>query len=210
MSDIGSTTYPVFTIGHSNHSEEDFVALLRRSGIEQVMDVRSAPRSRWVPHFNPDRLELILEKAGIDYAYAGGELGGRPMDRALYDSDGSVSYERVATCDDFDQGIARVLRAADERRVALMCMERDPLDCHRTLLVARALAERGVAVEHILPDGALLSHEAVMTRLVADMNLPPNGDMFRTREDVTAEAINKKSRQVAYVAEATAEYRVTH
>ena len=203
---MGTTAWPVYTIGHSNHSAEEFLQLLRGHEINQVMDVRSSPRSRWVPHFNPDQLEELLENAGIDYALAGGELGGRPADRSAYDADGRVSYDRVAETDVFDDGIARVVRAADERCIALLCMERDPLDCHRALLVARALGERGVEVEHILGDGSLETHDATMTRLLESLKMPLNGDMFRTREDIVTDAIDRRSRKVAYVAEQPTEY----
>ena len=207
---MGTTAWPVFTIGHSNHSADEFVALLGASDVDLVVDVRSAPRSRWVPHFNPDSLEPILEHAGIEYSFMGVELGGRPADRSSYDADGRVSYERAAMADDFCDGIALLIRQADERRIALLCMEKDPLECHRALLVARALADQGVDVQHILPDGAVESHEALMNRLLESQGLPPQPDLFRTREDVIADAIRQQASRVAYVAEGRQEYTEAH
>ena len=107
---MGTTAWPVCTIGHSNHSADEFVALLGASGVDLVVDVRSAPRSRWVPHFNPDSLEPILERAEIEYSFMGVELGGRPADRSSYDADGRVSYERAAMADDFCDGIALLIQ----------------------------------------------------------------------------------------------------
>ncbi len=205
-----STEHPIFTIGHSDHSIENFVALLADTGVNMVVDVRSSPRSRWVPHFNPDSLEPALERTGIDYAYMGRELGGRPNDRSAYDADGRVSYERAAMGDDFSDAIASLIRQADERRIVLLCMERDPLECHRALLVARALAEQGVEVRHILSDGGVESHEALMDRLLESFGLPPQPDLFRTREDVIADAIRQQAGRVAYVAEQGAEYAQSH
>ena len=196
----------VFTIGHSNHSPGAFLALLRAHGIEEVMDVRSSPYSRYAPHFGYDALNRTLEDAGIGYEFLGGELGGRPPDRSSYDEDGRVRYDRVAESDSFDAGIRRVERAADERRVVLMCSEKEPLDCHRTLLVARALDARGVSVEHILADGAAESHADAMDRLLDDMKLPRGGDMFRSREDTIGEALDRRARRAAYVAETTPAY----
>ena len=198
---LSQTQYPVFTVGHSNHPPETFINLLVRHGVDEIIDVRSAPYSRYTPHFNHDALQNSLDDIGIAYAYLGGELGGRPADRSSYDGDGRVRYDRVADSGDFDDGIRRVIRAADERHVALLCTEKEPLECHRTLLVARALAERGVAVQHILADGALESHGEAMTRLVEAHKLPPEGDMFRTREDVILEALERQARKFAYVGE---------
>ncbi len=198
---MSQSLYPVFTVGHSNHPPETFINLLLRHGIDEVADVRSAPYSRYTPHFNYEPLQQALDDIGIAYAYLGGELGGRPPARSCYDTDGRVQYDRVAETMQFDDGIRSIIRAADERCVALLCTEKEPLECHRALLVARALAERGVAVQHILADGALESHGDAMTRLVEVHKLPPNGDMFRTREDVVVEALERQARKFAYVGE---------
>ena len=198
---MSESLYPVFTVGHSNHPPEAFINLLLRHGIDEVADVRSAPYSRYTPHFNYEPLQQALDDIGIAYTYLGGELGGRPADRSCYDSDGRVLYARVAETMQFDDGIRSVIRAAAERRVALLCTEKEPLECHRTLLVARALAGRGVAVAHILADGNLESHDDAMARLVEAHKLPPDGDMFRTSDDVIAEALERQARKFAYVGE---------
>lgn len=198
---MSESLYPIFTVGHSNHPPETFINLLLRHGIDEVADVRSAPYSRYTPHFNYEPLQQALDDIGIAYTYLGGELGGRPADRSCYDPDGRVRYDRVVDTEQFDDGIRNVIRAADERRVALLCTEKEPLECHRTLLVARALVERGVAVAHILADGGLESHGDAMTRLVEVHKLPSDGDMFRTRDDVIADALERQARKFAYVGE---------
>ena len=195
------TGHPVFTVGHSNHSLDTFLSLLGTHGIDLVADVRSAPYSRWVPHFNKNALDAALKKAGVRYEYVGGELGGRPVDPSCYDENGQVMYDRVAVTDLFKDALDRVAHAADDRRVALMCAEKEPLECHRTLLVARALAAGDVTVEHILADGGLESYDAAMDRLLDAFKLPLNGDMFRTRDDVVAEALTRQAKKVAYVLE---------
>ena len=196
---MNKTEYPVYTIGHSNHAPESFMELLRMHGIDEVIDVRSSPHSRYASHFNYRALETDLHSAGIEYTFLGGELGGRPADRSCYDTDGRVLYDRLADTDLFLDGISYVLRHADEHRVALMCSEKDPLDCHRALLIAGTLADSGVVVEHILADGELETHAAAMDRLMADLKLPPNGDLFRSRDEVIADALTRQSRKVAYV-----------
>ena len=198
---MSTTQYPVLTIGHSNHSWEEFVKLLLRQRIDEVADVRSSPYSRYATHFNHNDLQQALEGIGIGYVFLGGELGGRPPDHSCYDSNGQVQYDRVAETDSFDDGIRRVTRRADECRVVLLCTEKEPLECHRTLLVANALVERDVSVEHILSDGSLESHADAMERLLDIFKLPHNGDMFRSRDDTFNEALILQMRKVAYTNE---------
>lgn len=196
---MGSTQYPVFTIGHSNHSPEAFVELLSQHEVDEVIDVRSSPSSAYLPYFNYDALSQILDDVGIDYVFLGGPLGGRPPGPSYYDADGRVLYDRVADSEFFDDGIGQVVRMADERRLALMCAEKDPLDCHRTLLLAQSLVKRGVAVVHILADGGVEDHFAALDRLVEMLKLPPNGDMFRSRDEVIVEAVARQAKKVGYV-----------
>ncbi len=195
---MSETEYPVYTIGHSNHAPQAFLSLLRKHSIDEVIDVRSSPYSRYTPQFNHNALEMALEAVGIEYTFLGGELGGRPADRSCYDADGRVLYDRLAETESFQDGISYVTRHADEYRAALMCSEKDPLDCHRALLIAGTLLDRGVAVEHILSDGALETHTAAMDRLMDDLKLPPNGDLFRSRDEVIADALTRRARKVAY------------
>ena len=196
---MSATQYPVLTIGHSNHSPDAFMALLRLHDVREVIDVRSAPYSRYASQFNHAPLAAMLESAGIEYAFRGGELGGRPSDRSCYDSDGRVVYDRLAETELFQDGISYVMRHADETCVTLMCSEKEPLECHRALLVARALADLGAAVEHVLADGTLESHGASMDRLLDGLKLPRNGDLFRSREEVISDALSRQARRVAYV-----------
>lgn len=163
-----------------------------------MADVRSAPYSRFRPHFNRDALAAALKTRGMDYVFLGHELGGRPDDPACYDG-GRVDYERVAATCGFRDGIARIIDASSRYRIALMCAEKEPLDCHRTLLVARALDATGAAVEHILADGALEAHGRTMDRLLAAFDLNQGCDLFRRREELVADVIALQARRVAYV-----------
>ncbi|MCX6842694.1 MAG: DUF488 domain-containing protein [candidate division WOR-3 bacterium] len=143
----------VYTVGHSNVSQEAFIALLKTHDIEVLVDVRSAPYSKFVPHFNAAVLKLAVVAAGIKYLYLGRELGGRPHGQRFYDDGGHVHYDRIAESPQFREGIERLLRGIREHRVAIMCNEEDPHECHRRLLVGRVLTEHGVAVLHIRGDG---------------------------------------------------------
>ena len=196
MNETGPGGGAVLTVGHSNHRLESFVALLREHHVKVVADVRSVPRSSFVPHFDRERLAAALGKIGIDYVYLGRELGGRPDDPACYE-DGRVRYDRVAETGCFRDALARVTDGAATHRIALMCAEKEPLDCHRTVLVARALDEQGIAVAHILDGGGLEPHARAMDRLVAKYGL--DGDLLlRSRDEHVAEALARRSRQVAF------------
>jgi uncharacterized protein (DUF488 family) len=192
----------VLTVGHSNHRLETFVALLRQHSVTAVADVRSAPYSRFTPHFNREALQRGLKDHGIRYVFLGRELGARSDDRSCYEN-GRVQYARLALTEAFRNGIDRVLRGAGEQRIALMCAEKEPLECHRTLLVARALDERGVAVDHILPDGVVESHSEAMFRLLDVLGLPRR-DLFHSTEELIKDALARQEERIAYVDKALA------
>ena len=188
----------VFTIGHSNHSLEEFLELLASHGVTAVADVRSAPFSRFCPQFNRDALSAALKDCGVRYTFLGRELGGRSADPACY-RNGRIQYELVARTSSFRDGLSRIVDGAARHRIALMCAEKEPLDCHRTLLVAPALAAQGVAVSHILADGELESHEKTLDRLLKQFDLSPGGDLFQSREELLERALARQARRVAFV-----------
>ena len=200
---MNATNNPVLTIGHSNHALDSFIALLHQHHITALADVRSAPYSRFNPQFNRESLASSLKRCGIEYVYLGQELGGRADDPACYEN-GRVRYDRVAETELFRHGLDRVVHGAAKYRIVLLCAEREPLECHRTLLVAPALDERGVEVAHIHADGRLESHNETMDRLLDRFNLRSAGDLFRTtqpREKLVAEAIELQAKRVAFVDE---------
>lgn len=160
-----SVSKELFTIGHSNLSIEAFISLLQQHGITAVVDVRSHPYSRYLPHFNKSEVQVALQNAGIEYRFLGRELGARPNDPSCY-VDGKAPYEKIAATQLFEQGIKRLLKGADNYRIALMCAERDPITCHRSILVCQQLRELDLNINHILTDGILESHEALEERLL--------------------------------------------
>lgn len=155
----------IYTIGHSSHDLEAFLGLLEAASIEVLADVRSVPYSRRFPHFSRPAIHGPLAARGITYLFCGRELGARPDDPACY-RDGRVDYALIAKTIRFRQGLERVEGEASKYRLALMCAEREPLDCHRTLLVTRHLTERGAPVTHLLSDGSLEPHEVTQRRLL--------------------------------------------
>jgi uncharacterized protein (DUF488 family) len=187
----------VFTIGHSTHSYEHFLCLLRASNVTAVADVRTTPFSRHFPHFNEDTLRSELKLDGISYVFLGNELGGRPSRRNFY-CDGIADYEKMAKTEAFASGINRIIEGAKTFRVALMCSEHDPLDCHRCLLVGRALSEGGVRLAHILGDNSLVSQKEIEKRLL-DLTGRSNEDLLMTPSERLSAAYRDRSLKVAYV-----------
>lgn len=185
----------IYTVGHSNHPIEHFLRLLQGPGVTLLADVRSTPYSRFNPQFRRDALAEALGKTGIEYLFLGEELGARSRDPACYD-EGRVSYRKLAATGLFRQGIDRLLMAAKSHTVAIMCAEKDPLDCHRTILVARELVKRGQTVAHILASGEVESHEQVMERLREKLKIEP-ADLFG--DDVNEQAYELRGQQIAYV-----------
>lgn len=186
----------LFTIGHSNHSIEIFVALLRRFDISAVGDVRSHPFSRYAPQYSREPLKAALARAGIAYVFLGKELGARSENQACY-KQGKVQYDCLARQPQFLEGVKRVIEGARRYRIALMCAEKDPLECHRTLLVARKLHEAGLEIRHIHADGSVEDHKALESRLLSVCKLP-DGDMFKLRSEFVSEAYAIQGERVAY------------
>ena len=163
----------ILTIGHSNHALERFIALIESAGVSTIADVRSRPVSRFVPHFNRARLEAALAERGISYVFLGRELGGRPDDPSLM-KNGKPDYAAMARTSGFSAGLAAVVNQSAKGKVALLCAERDPIDCHRFLLIGRELAARRIPVAHILSTGEIEPHAETERR--ARENAP--GDLF--------------------------------
>jgi len=187
----------VFTIGHSTHSLEEFARLLQLHGITALVDVRSAPYSKYNPQFNKVVLQRKLRAERTAYVFLGHDLGARTDDRSCY-VNGRVQYDRLARTAFFQHGIQRIIDGAAEHRIAVMCAEKEPLDCHRTLLVAQALIARGVEILHILDDGRIEHHEATLDRLLRMTGLLGE-DLFKTREERLAEALALQEAKIAYV-----------
>lgn len=187
----------IYTVGHSNHPIEKFMGLLIANRITAIADVRSQPFSRRNPQFNKDRLAAALAQSGIAYVFLGKELGARSEDPSCYE-DGRVQYPRLAQSPAFKAGIERVFSGAQKYRLALMCAEKEPLDCHRTLLVSRALEQLGVPMAHILADASVEPQEKTMARLIHMVGLSKD-DMFLAHADLVAQACQLREQRIAYV-----------
>jgi uncharacterized protein (DUF488 family) len=187
-------SYDLLTIGHSNLAADRFMALLKNAGVSAIADVRSVPFSRWCPWFSSKALAQRLAGAGIVYLPLGAALGGRPRDVRLY-RDGVADYEAMAARGEFATGLAQVVDESARHRVCLLCAERDPLDCHRCLLIGRALAERRLKLGHVRADGSIEPHAETEERLLALSG--GDADLFRDRAERLTHAYRRRAHAVA-------------
>ncbi len=203
MSEIAET---ILTVGHSNHELEFFVGLLDAHCVTALADVRSSPYSRFNSQFNRERLAESLKGSGISYVYLGRELGGRSDDRSHYER-GRIRYDRLSNTARFRDGLERILRGAEDYRIALMCAEKEPLDCHRTLLVGHELDRLGVDVAHKLPDKPLEPHADAMDRLLAKFGLDDYDLINRDepRMERVRRAIDLQAKNVGHAVERESE-----
>lgn len=193
---MADTAGEVLTIGHSTLPYERFLELLRQASVTAIADVRTAPYSRHFPQFNRETLREELRLDQIAYVFLGAELGGRPKDKRFF-CDGVADYEKMAETQDFALGLERVIAGSKKYRIALMCSEHDPLDCHRCLLVGRALHGRGTAVRHILGSGATVDQGTIEARLLK-MSGKNNSDLFDPPLERLAAAYRDRAMKVAF------------
>jgi len=162
---MGSGKFIIYTIGHSNLEPEEFMARLKNFKIELLIDVRSKPFSEYASQFNKGKIENLCQGAGMEYAFLGNLLGGKPEDDSVRLRSGEVNYRLLEQKDYFLEGIEKLLRAAREKVVCVMCSEGQPDECHRHLLIAPVLEKQGVEVWHILAEGNVIGSEQLRLEL---------------------------------------------
>lgn len=164
----GGDTPAVYTVGHGQAGIEQFIAALQARQITLGIDVRSRPWSKWAKQFNKEQMEALLPEAGIDFLWLGEHLGGRPEGEQFYDAEDHALYQPISEQPWFLKAIGKVEHEAENRGVALFCVEEKPEDCHRYHLLGRALTDREVDVIHLRRDGSVESQAAVRQRLGED------------------------------------------
>lgn len=192
-------TGQLYTIGHSNHTMDAFIDLLKQHCVTAVVDVRSQPYSRYAPQFAQDALKPALKQAKIAYLFLGKELGARSDNRTCYQQ-GKVQYDLLARESLFSEGLERVQRGMQTHTIALMCTEKDPLECHRAILVARHLYASGVPVSHILATGQLMTH-AELEQNMRILHKLAEPSLFETPADLLQEAYLLQGERIAYQTE---------
>jgi uncharacterized protein (DUF488 family) len=189
----------IYTIGHSAHPIADFLKLLKTHEINAIADVRSSPYSKFIPQYNRELLRKSLADAGVDYVFLGEELGARRSESECY-LEGQVIYDLIAKTSAFQEGIERVTLGARKMRIAMMCAEKDPLTCHRAILVSRHIKSKVGQILHILEDGSIETHTSAEERLLRECKLQES-DLFKTPEQLIDDAYTKRGAKIAYVEE---------
>lgn len=186
----------LFTIGHSNRNIDEFVELLRLNNVTAIADVRSQPYSRHMPHFNRENLKGTLSENGIAYVFMGKELGARRNETCCY-IDGQAKYELIEPTPSFQSGLERIRKGVSIHLIAMMCAEKDPVTCHRSILVAKALRS-DCDIQHIVSLGKVESHDEAEQRLLRIWRMDGN-DLFQSAEELLEDAYCKQADEIAYV-----------
>jgi uncharacterized protein (DUF488 family) len=195
----------IYTIGYSSFEIDAFIETLKKHKINAVVDVRSSPYSQYKSDFNRELLEEYLKKNHISYVFLGEECGARVSDNSCY-INGKVDYALVAKTNLFKTGIQRLLNGAEKYSLALMCAEKDPITCHRTILVCRNLLGEGVTIGHILENGNIEFHKDSEQRLLRIFKLN-HPELFRSEQQRLDDAYARQGEKIAYeTAEPTSDY----
>ncbi|MCO5191552.1 MAG: DUF488 domain-containing protein [Anaerolineae bacterium] len=180
-------TIPIYTIGYGSRAIDDLIAVLHQHDIAYLIDVRSAPYSRYKPEFSKNELDTTLRAVGIRYLFLGRSLGGRPDDPDCY-SDGKVDYDKVKHAHFFQQGIGRIQTAFEQQqRVVLMCSEGKPETCHRSKLIGAVLDDLGIPVAHIDENDEIQSQQAIIDRVTGGQMTLFGDHSFTSRKRYRAE-----------------------
>lgn len=193
-----------YTIGHSVHSTNEFIELLKQHNIKYIVDVRSTPYSQYTPQFNRELLKDTLANSEIGYIYMGDVLGARYNNPDLFfKHQNTVNFQEVSKLPSFKKGIERVIDGLRKGYIlALMCAEKDPFDCHRFVLVSRELTKSGICVLHIMENGELQSTKNLEKRLLSkykiDYQQSTLFEKLKTEDEAIEEAYVRRNLDIGY------------
>ncbi len=159
-----ATAVSIYTLGHSRHSIDAFILLLKQHRIERVVDVRGQPYSRHNPQFNREPFSRCLAAGDIDYAWSGAHLSGRPGEARFYGPGGEVLWDKLMKNPQLHAALDSLAEDAQACRIALVCAEEDPICCHRRFLLTPPLTARGLAVLHLRGDGRVQPESELLAR----------------------------------------------
>lgn len=194
----------LLSIGHSQHQVNYFINLLKSHGVNYILDVRSTPYSQFAAIYNRENIRPTLQSNGIEYAFMGDYFGARPTDPSLYSAKGYLDFEKVVNSSKFKKGFDNVIKGIKQGyRIAFMCTEKDPIECHRAILVTNTFYKEGYSIEHIMPDNTIQTQQDINERLL-DMYYP-NRNQFSlfasenlSTEQYLLEAYKKQNEKIGY------------
>ncbi|KZX11132.1 DUF488 domain-containing protein [Methanobrevibacter curvatus] len=195
----------IYTIGHSVYEIDYFINLLNKYEINLVLDVRSIPYSKHTPQFNRELIKKSLENKGIRYEFFGDVFGARQKDHALFNEEGILDFVKFKELDSFKEALNKVIENINLLNIVIMCSEKEPLDCHRSILISKAFSNHGVEVYHILDNGELESHKSLENRLLDCYGFPQKTqvslDFFKEEKEINylKKAYKMRNRDIGYV-----------
>lgn len=198
----------IYTIGYAEHAIESFIATLKKFNITAIADVRSQPYSRFKPEFNRENLKKALINNRIEYVFLGENIGARIKAPECY-INGQANYELISEHPFFQKGINRLLKGMKKYSIALMCAEKDPINCHRTILICKQLKKYKIQICHIIDSNTFENHTETEFRLMKLFHLEQPA-LFMKDSERLEEAYHRQAEKIAYVAEKAAEYSVDH
>ena len=197
----------LLSIGHSQHQVDYFINLLKSHDVNYILDVRSTPYSQFAASYNRESIRPVLQSNGIEYAFMGNYFGARPTDSSLYSTKDIWIFEKVANSSRFKKGFDNVEKGVKQGfRIAFMCTEKDPIECHRAILVTNAFYKAGYSIEHIMPDNTIQTQQDINERLL-DMYYPNRNQLSLfvsenlSAEQYLLEAYKKQNEKIGYYPE---------
>jgi uncharacterized protein (DUF488 family) len=186
----------IFTIGYSVFEINEFIEILKKFEINVIADVRSKPFSRYKPEYNRNSLVDSLKRENIKYVFLGEECGARISNPECY-INGKANYSLIANTDSFKNCINILKEEMKKHIICLMCAEKDPVNCHRTILICRNLKDNLINIKHILSDGTLEDHSQLEIRMMR-LNKIQESDLFMSNEELLQMAYENQGDKIAY------------
>ncbi len=198
----------IYSIGYATHTIESFIDTLKKFNITAIADVRSQPYSKFKPEFNRENLKQALFNNGIEYVFLGDNVGARIEALECY-KNGHADYDLISKHPLFQKGLARIVKGMKKYSIAIMCAEKDPINCHRTILICKQLKNNNIQIIHIIDSNTTENHTETEFRLMKLFRLD-QPDFFMKDSERLEEAYNRQGEKIAYVAETVAEYTPDH
>ena len=192
MDSIFTSQKQIYTIGYSAFEIEAFISTLKQYHITAVSDVRSSPYSKFKPDYNRELLSRTLKEFGIQYVFLGDYLGARFEDKSVY-VNRTVDFNTAKNLACFKHGVNRLIEGSKKYTIALLCAEKDPIECHRSILIAKNISKI-FNVFHILADSSIESHKQLEQRLEKRFGL----DQAVLFGDTLKMAYDKQASKIAY------------
>ena len=186
----------IYSIGYSARSIDSFIDILKKFNITAIADVRSQPYSQFKPEFNREELKQTLMKVGIEYVFLGDNVGARIEAPECY-INGRADYQLIAKHPLFQEGLQRIRKGMKKYLIALMCAEKDPINCHRAILICKHLRNDDVEIIHIINDVTAENHTETENRLMRLFQLG-QPDLFMKDSERLEEAYNRQGEKIAY------------